>query len=183
MEIQISFQRKRFSKVTEDFLCDRLDKDTDEVLIQNLRNLAQKKVKKLKAQDANDLLIRIIQSIIINDNLEETINTSAPEDTEHESDSDDEKHEDGNSTIIVTNKIVSTPGCSKQPDLSLPTHISPKNVKIHAKVTEKIAPIHIKKSSNKEVKLCKFFKNGRCNKTKEDCNFDHPRICRKFNLN
>ena len=42
MEIQISFQRKKFSKETEAFLCSRLDKDTEAHLINNLRDLTRK---------------------------------------------------------------------------------------------------------------------------------------------
>ena len=33
----------------------------------------------------------------------------------------------------------------------------------------------------KEKEVCKFFKNGRCNKEEGRCRFSHPRICRKFN--
>ena len=35
--------------------------------------------------------------------------------------------------------------------------------------------------NKKVVALCKFFKNGRYNKKDEDCCYDHPKICRKFN--
>jgi hypothetical protein len=41
-----------------------------------------------------------------------------------------------------------------------------------------------KKTDKKDKKsdmICKFYKNGRCNKSDEDCRFLHPKICRKFN--
>ena len=88
MEIHISFQRKRFNKATEEFLCSRLDEECDANLISNLKSLANGDVKKFKVNDANVLLIRLIQAIIINVDLEETINTTIT-DTEHESEDDD----------------------------------------------------------------------------------------------
>ena len=53
MEIQISFQRKKFNKATEEFLCSKMDEDSDSELIKNLKNLAGRAVKKLKAKMAN----------------------------------------------------------------------------------------------------------------------------------
>ena len=34
---------------------------------------------------------------------------------------------------------------------------------------------------NKKLEICKFFKNERCNKSDDECRFEHPKICRKFN--
>ena len=38
----------------------------------------------------------------------------------------------------------------------------------------------VTKSNDKGKTLCKFYKNGRCKKD-HNCNFLHPKICRKFN--
>ena len=45
---------------------------------------------------------------------------------------------------------------------------------------QKSGPKQISKKKT-EITLCKFYKNGRCNKSKKDCKFDHPKICHKFN--
>ena len=76
MDIQISFQKKKFNKATEEFLCSKMDEEQDAELIKNLKILASWEVKKLKAKIANALLIKIIQAIIIKDDLEETINST-----------------------------------------------------------------------------------------------------------
>ena len=151
MEIQISFQKKKFSKETEDYLCSRLDKDTEADLIHNLRELASLKVKKLKSQDANDLLIRIIQAIIINDDLEETINSSAHDtenDNEPESESEDDKG--GDKTIIVLNKNDPPQGTSKQNSPEL-TPISTEPGKVDEKSSQKIKKHQAKIRSNNNV--------------------------------
>ena len=64
MDIQISFQRKKFSKATEEFLCSRMDEDNDTNIIANLKSLASGEVKKLKVNNAHVLLVRIIQAIV-----------------------------------------------------------------------------------------------------------------------
>ena len=56
MNIQISFQQKSFKKRTEDFLCARLDEDTETHLINNLRKLCKGDEKKILACDAKELL-------------------------------------------------------------------------------------------------------------------------------
>ena len=40
MNIQISFQKTKFNKATEDFLCSKMDEDSDAELITNLREIA-----------------------------------------------------------------------------------------------------------------------------------------------
>ena len=99
----------------------------DAELISNLKSLASEKVKKLKAPIANALLICIIQAIIVNDDLEETINSTLT-DTEHaddedasdaddDDDGDDEKsvHENENDKTVIEIKTVDPGlGTSKQ---------------------------------------------------------------------
>ena len=179
MEIQISFQRKRFNKATEEFLCSRMDVESDSNLITNLKSLASGVVKKLNVNDANALLIRIIQAIIINDDLEETINTTIT-DTEHESedeDSENEKTEDGNNkNIVKIPKDDPLLGTSKQHQTSpvVTTVPVPQQKSDGKKVPNS-------NCDQKEDQICKFFKNGRCNKNDDECRFEHPKICRKFN--
>ena len=76
MDIQITFHKRKFNKVTEKFLCDRMDEENAANLISNLKSLASGEVKKLKVNDDNVLLISLIKAIIINDDLEETINST-----------------------------------------------------------------------------------------------------------
>ena len=106
-DIQISFQKKRCSKATEEFLCSRMDEDNDSNLIGNLKSLASVEVKKLQANDANVLLVRIIQAIIINDDLEETLNYTTTN-NEHESDGKN------NATIVEIQNGDPPQGTSKQ---------------------------------------------------------------------
>ena len=39
---------------------------------------------------------------------------------------------------------------------------------------------HIKSNRSYLIRLI-IFKNGRCNKAKNECRFSHPKICHKFN--
>ena len=112
--------------------------ENDAKLISNLKTLASGEVKKLKANEANVLLIRLIQAIIIIDDLEETIHsTGTITDTEHESeedDSEDESKEDGNNqTIAEIPNVDPLEGTSKK----------------HLTNTEKVFPIPV--SVNKEI--------------------------------
>ena len=93
MDIQISFQKKKFNKATEEFLCSKMDEEQDAELITNLKSFASGEVKKSNAKIANALLIRIIKAIIIKDDLEETLNSTF-NDNEH---ADDEDESDGDS--------------------------------------------------------------------------------------
>ena len=92
-----------------------MDEDRDKELIANLKNLASGSVKKLKANDANILLVRIIQAIIIDDDSEETINSTITN-NEHESDGEEtETENDGNDITIVSQSPVDPlQGTSKQ---------------------------------------------------------------------
>ena len=93
MDIQISFQKKKFNKATEEFLCSKMDEEQDAELITNLKSFASGEVKKLNTKIANALLITIIKAIIIKDDLEETLNSTF-NDNEH---ADDEDESDGDS--------------------------------------------------------------------------------------
>ena len=55
--ILISFQRSNISKTTSEYLCSKLDKDEDEELIRNITLLQTGLKKKLKAEEANSLML------------------------------------------------------------------------------------------------------------------------------
>ena len=40
MDIQISFQKKKYNKATEEFRCSKMDEEQDAELITNLKSLA-----------------------------------------------------------------------------------------------------------------------------------------------
>ena len=67
--IQISFHRKKFSKTTCEFLCSKLDETEDKETIAQLIGLTDKTISKLKVKEANELVIKILQAIIIDDDL------------------------------------------------------------------------------------------------------------------
>ena len=120
--ILISFQQKAFSDVTCQFLCSKLDKDEDEDIIRNIRMLTSGELKKLRADDANALVKKLLQSIIINDNLEESVlpasiietetETETENDDENDSGDEADSETDANNTIkgVPPNVVTSTPG-------------------------------------------------------------------------
>ena len=59
--ILISFSQTKISKTTSEFLCNKLDQVEDELLIRNISFLASGQKKKLKAEEANTLVTRLLQ--------------------------------------------------------------------------------------------------------------------------
>ena len=57
--ILISFQRKTLNKKTCDYLCSKLDKEEDQELISNITLLQTGLKKKLKAEEANTLMLKL----------------------------------------------------------------------------------------------------------------------------
>ena len=175
-KVLITFHRKKFCPVTCEYLCSKLDADNEEEsnIMAQLRGLTDESITKLLAKDANELVKRLLQAIIIDDDLDTEYDTdykSVPNeselDSEHETDG-----EDGNITIMELPNDESKQGSSKTNEIL--TFKTPQ-VK---KITKQMPKITKNKT---EVILCKFYKNGRCNKNKSECKFDHPKICHKFN--
>ena len=177
--ITISFQQKAISDVTCQFLCSKLDTTEDEDIIRNIQMLTSWALKKLRADDANILVRKLLQAIIINDNLDESILTATSPETEIETETEnDDEFETGdkadseeNDTDItiqgVPPKIVtSTPGG--------PKFNNPKVKKVLSK--SKSQMIQNKTSGNV---ICRYYNTGRCNKA-DQCKFKHPKICHKF---
>ena len=136
-----------------------------------LKGLTDESITKLLAKDANELVKRLLQAIVVNDDLdtgEDTEYGSVLNETEHEDSEHETEGEDGNNATIIELPNYDPPqGTSKQSD-------KPKVP------LQKSGPKQISKKKT-EITLCKFYKNGRCNKSKKDCKFDHPKICHKFN--
>ena len=80
--IQISFHRKKFSKSTCDYLCNKLDENEDLETIAQLKGLTNKTISKLKVKEANELVIKILQAIIIDDDLVTTDEENDIDETE-----------------------------------------------------------------------------------------------------
>ena len=156
--------------------------------------------KKLKAEEANSLMMKLLCAILVNDDLEEsilkesdvdtTINTVTDTENEHESDdeSEDGNTKCGDNTIVASGNKIPILGSSSSLDpepKSGAKAIPEKKKELNKKLKESKKLIsHPKKKYVKEEsdkKLCKFFNHGRCNKSNGECKFDHPRICRKFN--
>ncbi len=180
--IVISFQRKnaKISQTTCDFLCAKLDIDEDEEVIRHIQLLTSGQLKKLKADDANSLLKKLLTSIIIDDNLDETTvsEIEADTDNENEIENGNDSGEEADSENDPNNTIKSMPNI---PTPNTSKEIPSGSQKIEedtpkAKVNGKSEP-----DAKKSKELCKFFKNGRCNKEEGKCRFSHPKVCRNFN--
>ena len=110
--ILISFQRNSINKKTSDFLCSKLDKNEDSELITNITLLQTGLKKKLKAEESNTLMIRLLFAIMVDDDLEDSsLVEEIPKDTNVDTDTDndgqqseveeseEEKTDDGDTTI------------------------------------------------------------------------------------
>ena len=108
--ILISFQRTVISKTTSEYLCSKLDKDEDAEMINNIKLLQTGLKKKLKTVEVNALMFKLLCSILVNDNLEESLanenidpeeiskNSTVDTDSDEEN-YDTEKTEEGDKTI------------------------------------------------------------------------------------
>ena len=78
-----------------------LDPEEDEILIRNISQLTSGQKKKLKADEANILVKRLLQSILVNDELDESVltETGAESETEGEHETDSESENEVNKTI------------------------------------------------------------------------------------
>ena len=101
--IVISFSQTKIHKTTSEYLCSKLDQTEDEELIRNISYLSSGQKKKLKAEEANYLLKRLLQAILINDNLDESSVASENEDLNemtsnsvNETENDEEDSEEEN---------------------------------------------------------------------------------------
>ena len=98
-KIIISNEKRKFSDKTFKYLCAKLDpnNEDEQSLINDLENLQSGQSKTLKAANANQLVKKILQSIIINDDLEDDTayqsvatdgNIETENDSEHETESE-----------------------------------------------------------------------------------------------
>ena len=67
-KVYISFTRKKYSKITCNFLC---SKAKDPEIIQSITNLTTGSLKSLKVNEANSPVKVLLRSIIINGDLED----------------------------------------------------------------------------------------------------------------
>ena len=191
-KIVISFQRTntRISQNTCDFLCDKLDTNEDESLIRNIQFLTSGRLKKLKVEDANLLLKKLLLSIIIDDNLDETSASEIEIESDIESSKESGWDEEGDSEADPNNTIKNRPNNGENPGLDPmkirssspgliqdPLEGTSKRTDLSKLVITKKIPVN---NSIPDKPTCKFYAKGRCNKN-NDCKFLHPRICRKFN--
>ena len=72
-KILISFHRPRYSKVTCEYLCSKLDREEDADVIRNISLLTSGQLKSLKVKEANIVVKKWLQSIIINDEMDDSI--------------------------------------------------------------------------------------------------------------
>ena len=188
----ISFQRTntKISQNTCDFLCAKLNTNEDESLIRNIQLLTSGQLKKLKVEEANLLLKKLLLSIIIDDNLDETSASEIEAESDFESSKENDSDEGGVSEADPNNTIKNRPNNGADPGLD-PMKISsstPGQTQDPLEGTSKRMDLPklvntkktLVKKTNQDIPTCKFYANGRCNKN-NDCKFLHPRICRKFN--
>ena len=115
-KISISFHRLKFSTITRDYLCSKLDGIEDEKIIRHIELLTSGQLKKLKAVDANCLVKKLLQVIIVDDEMDNTV-TETTDDSEHESDEDmdtgKEVNDEGLNPTIIAGQSPSSPEKSK----------------------------------------------------------------------
>ena len=66
-KVQITFHRRKFSNATCDYLCSKLDADNAEnsAIMSHLQGLTDESFTKLKVKEANELVKRILQAMVI----------------------------------------------------------------------------------------------------------------------
>ena len=101
--IQISFHRKKFRKAMCDYLCSKLDENEDTETISQLKGLTDKTITKLKVKEANELVIKILQAIIIYDDLVTTDEENDIDETENDSEHETDIEVEADLTIKVRN--------------------------------------------------------------------------------
>ena len=89
-KINFSFNKKSYSDLTKEFFCAKMDPEEDAEIICNLRNLMENTQKSLKVKNANALLKKILQAIIINDEIADDVKFGSDSDTEAEDESENE---------------------------------------------------------------------------------------------
>ncbi len=182
-KINISFHRRKYSMATCEFLCAKLDEERDKEIITNIRALTNGTMTKMKVKEANAMAIRIVQAIIIDDDLEEFEETMDTE-TEGESDSDrdngDETIKDETSTQVEKAEItVQDPVQSSSTSVfPLDTNAKSKGKKHYTSQDNPIKPIQEKVTPDQR-ETCRFYTRGKCRHGTE-CRFNHPKICNKF---
>jgi hypothetical protein len=104
-KIQITFHRKEYSQTTCDYLCSKLDPDDifDSALMFNLQGLTNKSITKLKVKEANEMVIKLLQAIVINDDLLTTDDETEANETDSEAEIETEAENEGDSTIVEVN--------------------------------------------------------------------------------
>ena len=125
-------------------------------------------MKKLRSANANELLIRLIKAIIIDDDLEQTINpanfpnhTSTDNENESDGDADDSDigtdNENANNTIVTPVAIDTLEGTSKQ-------HVAPKTQSdpkiVGSPKNPKKAEKNLKQKSSADKPICKHSHAG-----------------------
>ena len=141
----------------------------------NIRQLTSGQLKKLKAEDANFLLKKLLLSIIIDDNLDETSATETQGDSDPESSKENDSDEEVDSKADPNNTIKnrtnygmgpgsdplkirsSTPGQIQDPLEGTSNLMDPPKLVSAKKL--------LMKNINSDKPTCKFYANGRCNKT------------------
>ena len=158
-KIKFSFNKKSYSDLTKEFLCAKLDPEEDAEIISNLRNLMENVQKSLKVKTANALLKKILQAIIINDEIEEDEKFGADTDT----DADDESENDDPPTQKEI-KGATDPGLNSKTGKTPVKKTAPAKADIQS--TSAAAIIEDKKAEDKKAQdkqkynkeLCRFFK-------------------------
>ena len=154
MEIFFNFKKSFVSSKVIKFL---EENDSNEDDKKSLAKLA--KGKKLPYKEANSLLISILKAIVIEDGEEDVAYNESPP-----------NNQENNDNLLDESNTEPSPGPS---ETQKPTQ-------------NENRPNSIKKKNGKEKpNICHFYKNGKCKHGKEgqDCRFEHPEICKKFQNN
>ena len=129
-------------------------------------------------------LVKPILMIPKVEKMDKTVVTETENESEDESAS--ENDDDPNNTIKTNSgkrdpNLPSTSGLNGGGGSTK----SPTKPKDSGKIKEVKIPVKLNSKTKTEALyekvLCKFYQNGRCKKSGEECRFLHPKICRKFN--
>lgn len=155
--MDINFDKKTFSKLTREALLDRAsDQNLKKNIIQVMDGV------KLKVADANFLLKRLIQAIIVGEEGEERIFEET----------DDEDGKNTQSDPISQSQTQNTSEHQNQGEDKNEDKQSGSRGTIHPSSQEKGTKFNTEN-------VCRFYKNGNC-KFKKDCRKEHPKFCQRF---
>ena len=157
--MDINFEKKTFSKLTREALLDRAgDQNLKKNIIQVMDGV------KLKVADANLLLKRLIQAIVVGEDGDGRIF--------EETDDEDGKNTQSGPTTQSQSQTQNLSAHQTQEEDKNGDEQADSEGTIHPSTQEKGTKFNMEN-------VCRFYRNGNC-KFKKDCRKEHPKFCQRF---